>query len=59
MEGLGKAMEAVASGLYKPPPREYIAKYVDSKFRLTHTVEMLEKCYEKARQFAYFRGLSG
>jgi starch synthase len=59
VEGLGKAMEAVASGLYKPPPREYIAKYVDSKFRLTHTVEMLEKCYEKARQFAYFRGLSG
>ena len=59
VEGLGKAMEAVASGRYKPPPREYIVKYVDSKFRLTHTVEMLEKCYEKARQFAYFRGLSG
>jgi starch synthase len=59
VEGLGKAMEDVASGRYKLPPREYIVKYVDSKFRLVHTVEMLEKCYEKARQFAYFRGLSG
>ncbi|ACB40235.1 glycogen/starch synthase [Pyrobaculum neutrophilum] len=58
VEGLGRAMEAVASGRYKPPPRQYIASYVDAKFRIGNVVDMLERCYEKARQFAYFRAVS-
>jgi starch synthase len=55
---LGEAMEAVATGRYKLPARDEIAKYVDGKFRLEHTVRMLEHCYEKARVFAFYRAVS-
>lgn len=58
VENLGRAIEAIAVGRYKPPPRHYIVNYVNRKFRIEHTVEMLEQCYEKARQFAFFRALS-
>ncbi|MEZ0319971.1 MAG: glycogen/starch synthase [Pyrobaculum sp.] len=56
---LGKAMEEVARGGARLPTREEIVKYVDQKFRLQHTVEMLLRCYEKARQYAYYKAVSG
>ncbi|MEM4742694.1 MAG: glycogen/starch synthase [Pyrobaculum sp.] len=55
VRGLGEALEKVASGLYKLPPREYIVQYVNQRFRIENTVEMLRQCYEKARTYAYFR----
>lgn len=55
VRGLGEAMENVARGVYKLPPREYIAGYVDRNFRIENTVGMLLQCYEKARMFAYYR----
>ncbi|AAL64907.1 glycogen/starch synthase [Pyrobaculum aerophilum] len=55
---LGRAMEGMATGVIKAPPRAHIVQYVDNKFRLRNTVEMLEYCYEKARQFAYFRAIT-
>jgi Glycogen synthase len=56
--GLGEAMQAVAVGRHRLPTRDRLIQYVDSRFRLSHTVEMLERCYEKARQFAYYRAIS-
>ena len=58
VEGLGRVLEALATGVYKTPPRHEIVKYVDSRFRLVHTVDMLEKCYERARTFAYYRAVT-
>lgn len=58
VEGLGRVMEEIATGRYVLPPREEVARYVDNKFRLGHTVDMLTQCYEKARRFAYYRALS-
>ncbi|MGC9130824.1 MAG: glycogen/starch synthase [Pyrobaculum sp.] len=59
VEGLGRAMEALATGRVKPPSRAAVSRYVDERFRLKNTVEMLEQCYEKARKYAYYRAVSG
>ncbi len=55
---LGRAMEEVATGARRLPRGVELAGYVDNKFRMWHTVDMLLECYERARQFAYYRAVS-
>ena len=57
-EKLGKAMEELATGAVSLPSRERIAQYVDAKFRMRNTIDMLEQCYQSARLFAYYRAHS-